>query len=254
MAWCEAGRRVAVLAIDPSSGVSRGSVLGDKSRMERLSQRPDAFVRPSPTGGHLGGVALATRETIRLVEAAGFGYVLVETVGVGQSETAARQVADLFVLAAQPGAGDDLQGIKRGIMEHADLIAVAKRDALPDAAAATVRSLRASLSILPPPTPDALEPHRRVVSLSSTTGEGIDTLSARIDALEEVRRESGALAQRRRDQASDALESTFQAALLARIHALPSFPDTLRRAQQSAREGDEAAALSALLALVPLGE
>ncbi|MCY7327059.1 MAG: methylmalonyl Co-A mutase-associated GTPase MeaB, partial [Saprospiraceae bacterium] len=120
----EQGRRVAVLAIDPSSSVSGGSILGDKTRMERLSVAEGAFVRPSPAGTSLGGVARKTRETILLVEAAGYDTVLIETVGVGQSEVAVRRMTDVFLLLLLPGAGDELQGIKRGIVELADLLAV----------------------------------------------------------------------------------------------------------------------------------
>lgn len=122
------GHKVAVLAVDPSSPKSRGSILGDKTRMERLSADPRAFIRPSPAGDALGGVARKTRETIALVEAAGYGVVLIETVGVGQSETAVRRMTDAFVLLLMPGAGDELQGIKRGIVEMADLLVVNKAD------------------------------------------------------------------------------------------------------------------------------
>ncbi len=237
--WVEAGRRVAVLAVDPSSQISRGSILGDKSRMERLARHPDAFVRPSPTSGHLGGVALRTRETIRLVEAAGFGHVIVETVGVGQSETTARDLADLFVFVAQPASGDDLQGIKRGIMEHADLFAVAKRDLLPDAVASTTRSLRASLSILPPPSPDALPSHERVLSLSSTTGEGVEALSDRIDALAQTIRSSGRLDERRRAQSVAALEPAWVEALMSRARTQPGFADAWREAREAIASGSE---------------
>lgn len=122
------GKRVAVLAIDPSSSLSRGSILGDKTRMEQLSTQALAFIRPSPAGDTLGGVARKTRETILLVEAAGYDTILVETVGVGQSEIAVHQMTDLFLLLLLPGAGDDLQGIKRGIVEMADILAVNKTD------------------------------------------------------------------------------------------------------------------------------
>lgn len=122
------GKKVAVLAIDPSSQISKGSILGDKTRMEKLSSNPDAFIRPSPSAGTLGGVAQKTRESIVLCEAAGFDIIIVETVGVGQSETAARSMVDFFLLLQLPGAGDELQGIKRGIMEMADAIFVNKAE------------------------------------------------------------------------------------------------------------------------------
>ena len=124
----DAGKRVAVLAVDPSSQRSGGSILGDKTRMELLARDPNAFIRPSPSGTTLGGVARRTREALLLVEAAGFDIVLVETVGVGQSETAVAEMVDLFVLLVSPGGGDDLQGIKRGVMELADLVLVTKAD------------------------------------------------------------------------------------------------------------------------------
>uniref|UniRef100_UPI00331EAC28 methylmalonyl Co-A mutase-associated GTPase MeaB n=1 Tax=Pyramidobacter piscolens TaxID=638849 RepID=UPI00331EAC28 len=125
---CDRGHRVAVLAVDPSSTVTKGSVLGDKTRMEKLSRHPNAFVRPSPSGGTLGGVTRKSRETLLLVEAAGYDVVLVETVGVGQSETTVRNMVDYFLMVALTGAGDDLQGIKKGIMEIADSILVNKAD------------------------------------------------------------------------------------------------------------------------------
>jgi len=125
---CEAGHRVAVLAVDPTSAVSGGSILGDKTRMEKLSRHPSAYIRPSPSGGALGGVTRKTRETITLCEAAGYDVILVETVGVGQSEIAVRSMTDFFLLLALTGAGDELQGIKKGIVEMADAIAVTKAD------------------------------------------------------------------------------------------------------------------------------
>ena len=128
MMLVEAGHKVAVLAVDPSSARSGGSILGDKTRMDRLSRHPGAFIRPSPAGRELGGVARRTREAIRLVEAAGFDTVIVETVGVGQSETMVAEMTDLFVLLLAPAGGDELQGVKRGIMEIADIIVVNKAD------------------------------------------------------------------------------------------------------------------------------
>ena len=125
---CETGHRVAVLAVDPTSAISGGSILGDKTRMEKLSRHPLAYIRPSPSGGALGGVTRKTRETITLCEAAGYDVILVETVGVGQSEIAVRSMTDFFLLLALTGAGDELQGIKKGIVEMADAIAVTKAD------------------------------------------------------------------------------------------------------------------------------
>ena len=145
------GRKVAVLAVDPSSRRSGGSILGDKTRMERLSRNPAAFIRPSPSAGELGGVARRTRETILAVEAAGFDTVLVETVGVGQSETAVADMTDMFVLIHAPGGGDELQGVKRGIMELADLVVVNKADGdLLPAARRSAADLEAALHLMRP--------------------------------------------------------------------------------------------------------
>ena len=151
----DAGKRVAVLAIDPSSRRTGGSILGDKTRMTELSRSPMAFIRPSPSGGTLGGVARRTRESLLLCEAAGFDVVMVETVGVGQSETAVAEMVDLFVLLISPGSGDDLQGIKRGAMELADLVVITKADHdLDQAATRAIGDYRAALSLMRPKYPD----------------------------------------------------------------------------------------------------
>lgn len=166
-----AGHRVAVLAVDPSSALSGGSILGDKTRMEMLARSPDAFIRPSPSGGTLGGVARRTREAMLLCEAAGFDVVLVETVGVGQSEVAVAGMVDLFLLLLAPGAGDELQGLKRGIVEMADLIAVNKADGeLAAAAARTVADYEHALRVIRPRNA-AWNP--RVLGCSALTGEGV---------------------------------------------------------------------------------
>lgn len=149
----EQGRRPAVLAIDPSSSISGGSILGDKTRMESLSRDPRVFIRPSPSGESLGGVAQRTRESILLCETAGFDTIIVETVGVGQSETTVRALVDFFLLLLQPGAGDELQGIKRGIVEMADLLAVNKSDGTAaDGARATQRAYQNAVHLLAPQT------------------------------------------------------------------------------------------------------
>ena len=146
----EAGHRVAVLAVDPSSTVHGGSILGDKTRMENLSQRTEAFIRPSPSSGSLGGVAEHTREALLLCEAAGYDIIIVETVGVGQSETAVAGMTDAFVLLMLPNAGDDLQAIKKGIMELADLVVFNKADIDPTAAQLAAAQMHSTLSILHP--------------------------------------------------------------------------------------------------------
>jgi LAO/AO transport system kinase len=177
--------RVAVLAVDPSSTLSGGSILGDKTRMEKLSVHEAAFIRPTPTAGTLGGVAEHTREALLLCEAAGFDIVIVETVGVGQSETAVAGMTDLFVLLQLPNAGDDLQAIKRGVMELADLVVINKADL--DTAAAT-RAM-ANISGVP------------VMAASALTGEGIDAVWSAVQAQALRRRADGAFDKRRRDQA-----------------------------------------------------
>lgn len=165
------GHRVAVLAVDPTSQRTGGSILGDKTRMERLSVDPNAFVRPSPAGESLGGVAHKTRETILLCEAAGYDVILVETVGVGQSETVVADMVDFFLALMLPNAGDELQGIKKGVLEAADMIVVNKADIDPEAAQRAGRTYKNALHILEPANP-AWPPPTRLVS--AMTGEGLD--------------------------------------------------------------------------------
>ncbi len=173
------GYKVAVLAVDPSSTRSGGSILGDKTRMARLAVDPAAYIRPSPSSGTLGGVAARTRETMLLCEAAGFDVVLVETVGVGQSETAVAELTDFFLVLMLPNAGDELQGIKKGIIELADMIAVNKADgAGATAARAAAAQYQAALHILAPSSPLWSTP---VVTISGLTGDGLDRLWAKIE-------------------------------------------------------------------------
>jgi LAO/AO transport system kinase len=186
-----AGHRVAVLAVDPSSRRSGGSIMGDKTRMERLARDPAAFIRPSPSGGTLGGVARRTRVAALLCEAAGFDVVLVETVGVGQSETAVADMVDCFVLLAAPGGGDELQGIKRGIMELADLVVVNKADGdlLPAARRAAADYLHA-VHLLRPKYPGWTVP---VLLASAVESTGVDAVWSEIGRFEEHLRSSGGL-------------------------------------------------------------
>lgn len=175
----DAGHRVAVLAVDPSSARTGGSIMGDKTRMPRLTVHPSAFIRPSPSGGTLGGVARRTREAVTLCEAAGYDVILVETVGVGQSETQVAAMTDLFVLLTLPNAGDELQGIKRGIMELADVCVVNKADTNPQAAVRAQTELRTALTLLTPH--DA--PWRPVaLRASALTGEGLDGVWDAVEA------------------------------------------------------------------------
>ncbi|WP_345460657.1 methylmalonyl Co-A mutase-associated GTPase MeaB [Deinococcus carri] len=166
----DAGHRVAVLAVDPSSARTGGSIMGDKTRMPRLTVHPNAYIRPSPSGGTLGGVARRTREAITLCEAAGYDVLLVETVGVGQSETQVAAMTDLFVLLTLPNAGDELQGIKRGIMEMSDLCVVNKADTDPKAATRAQTELTMALKLL---TPKGAPWRPRALQASALTGEGI---------------------------------------------------------------------------------
>ncbi|MFT3886240.1 MAG: methylmalonyl Co-A mutase-associated GTPase MeaB [Flavobacteriales bacterium] len=212
LALIERGHRVAVLAVDSSSTRNGGSILGDKTRMERLSVHPDAFVRPSPTGGTLGGVARRTRETILLCEAAGYDRILIETVGVGQSELAVDRMTDLNLLLLIGGAGDELQGIKRGIMEAADVIAITKTDggneARNERAAA---DLRRAIALLPP-RDTGLRP--TVLLTSATSGRGIAALTDHLEQLGADQRGNGHLEAKRRSQDRDWMRSAIEEALL----------------------------------------
>jgi LAO/AO transport system kinase len=168
-----AGYRIAVIAVDPSSARTGGSILGDKTRMGRLSGDPQAFIRPTPSAGTLGGVAARTRETMLLCEAAGFNVILVETVGIGQSETAVADMTDFFIVLLLPGAGDELQGLKRGIIERADLVVVNKADSNPSRAAATAAEYRAALHVLQPSS-SLWSPS--VLLISALQNDGLDAV------------------------------------------------------------------------------
>jgi LAO/AO transport system kinase len=192
------GHRVAVLAVDPSSARTGGSILADKTRMARLAADENAFIRPSPSAGTLGGVAAKTRETMLACEAAGFDVILVETVGIGQSETAVADMTDFFLALMLPGAGDELQGLKKGLVELADMIAVNKADGdnLGRAKAAAAE-YRAALHILTPRSPDWTPP---VVTYSALTGNGIAELWEQVLAHRDKLTATGELAARRREQ------------------------------------------------------
>jgi len=195
----EGGTTLAVLAVDPSSRRTGGSILGDKTRMAELARHPAAFIRPSPSRGDLGGVARRTAEVLLLCEAAGFGAVLVETVGVGQSEVAVADLVDTFVLLVNGGGGDELQGVKRGIMELADVVAVTKADGdLAPAAHRAAADYRHALHLLPPRYAGWTPP---VVETSSVTGRGLDELWQAVVEHRELLASSGALGPLRREQA-----------------------------------------------------
>lgn len=207
------GHKVAVLAVDPTSTRSGGSILGDKTRMGRLAADPSAFIRPSPAGDSLGGVTKTTRETIALVEAAGYDVVLVETVGVGQSETAVSNMVDIFVVVGLPGAGDELQGIKRGLVELADIIAVNKADSdQVERANRAAMEYRTALHILAAGNP-TWSPG--VLTISARDNVGLDELWAKIEERHAALKASSALARRRAEQAVAWMREIFEQRLLA---------------------------------------
>jgi len=199
------GHRVAVLTIDPSSSVSGGSILGDKTRMEHLSVHEKAYIRPSPSSGTLGGVAEKTREAMLVCEAAGYDVVIVETVGVGQSETAVQGMTDMFVLMQLPNAGDDLQAIKKGVMELADLVVINKADIDPDAAMRAQAQIVSSLRLLgmhgnpnDPHSDKHWQP--QVISLSALQGQGVDRFWAAVSQFQTLQTANGQLHSRRQQQ------------------------------------------------------
>jgi LAO/AO transport system kinase len=241
------GHRVAVLTIDPSSTVSGGSILGDKTRMEFLSVHPDAYIRPSPSSGTLGGVAEKTRESMLVCEAAGYDVVIVETVGVGQSETAVANMTDMFVLLQLPNAGDDLQAIKKGVMEIADLVVINKADI--DATAAT----RAQLQIT-----SALQLlgmhggsghahrntevwHPKVVQLSALLGQGVDAFWTAVGEFQSIQKQNGRFAERRQNQALSWMWERIDAGLKQNFRAQPRVQTLLPQLSQQVAAGQLAA-------------
>jgi LAO/AO transport system kinase len=215
------GLRVAVLAVDPSSARSGGSILGDKTRMDRLSREPSAFIRPSPSQSQLGGVARRTRDAIALTEAAGFDVVLVETVGVGQSETMVADMTDLFLLLLAPAGGDELQGVKRGIMEMADLILVNKADGdLKPVAQRTCADYAGALRLLRkrPQDPDGFP---KAMMVSAMAELGLDHAWEEMQTLADRRREAGHWAARRREQSVFWFQEEVRQGVLAQIMARP---------------------------------
>jgi LAO/AO transport system kinase len=207
----EREHRVAVLAVDPSSPVSGGSILGDKTRMERLAQSDRAFIRPSPSGGSLGGVAHRTREAMLVCEAAGYDVAIVETVGVGQSEIGVHAMVDFFAVLLQPGAGDSLQGMKRGVLELADALVVTKADGDQLALAERTRGEHASALELLRPTSAVWTP--RVLAASAVTGQGIDALWELVLAHRTALEAAGELAARRQRQAREWMWTLVQEGL-----------------------------------------
>ena len=237
------GHRLAVLAVDPSSASGRGSILGDKTRMTSLAGRPDVFVRPSPSGGTLGGIGRRTRDAIALCEAAGYDLIVVETVGVGQSETTVATVTDLFLLLVSPGGGDDLQGIKRGIMELADLVVVNKADgATADLAEQTAGHYRLALHLVRPKHPDTETP---VLTCSSTAGTGLDEIWGALQELHRQLTASGWLDRLRADQAVAQLTDELRSALYARAQSDDRFAQCHRELEQAVIEGRQSVSAAA---------
>ena len=220
----EQGHRVAVLAVDPSSSVSGGSILGDKTRMEQLSVHSAAFIRPSPASGTLGGVAEKTREAMLVCEAAGFDVVIVETVGVGQSETAVAGMTDLFVLLQLPNAGDDLQAMKKGVLELADLVVVNKADLDRDAAARAQAHLAAAVHGAP------------VVLASALRDEGVDAVWLAVQRIVQTRREGGEFAARRQRQSLTWMWDIVQARLLSDFRLHPAVRSALAQTSRDVIE------------------
>ncbi|MCF3101585.1 methylmalonyl Co-A mutase-associated GTPase MeaB [Streptomyces roseoverticillatus] len=237
------GHRVAVLAVDPSSSRTGGSILGDKTRMERLAVDPAAFVRPSPTAGTLGGVARATRETIVVMEAAGYDVVLVETVGVGQSETAVADMVDSFLMLTLARTGDQLQGIKKGVLELADLVAVNKADGPHERdAKAAARELAGALRLLQPPDAAWNPP---VLTCSAREGTGLDTVWERLEQHRRVMETTGALAARRREQQVDWVWTMVREQLMDELRDHPAVRAAGPGIEQRVREGTLPAGLAA---------
>ncbi len=239
----EQGLRVAVLAVDPSSSVTGGSILGDKTRMELLSQNPAAFIRPSPSACSLGGVAEKTRESMLVCEASGFDVIIVETVGVGQSETAVAGMTDIFCLLQLPNAGDDLQAIKKGIMEIADLIVVNKADIDPSAAMRAKSQIKTALHMLRPASPNWTVP---VLTLSALQKEGIADFWAAVMDYRSTLTASGEFAAKRRHQALAWMWELIDAGLRSRFRSHPQVKQELPALAQAVEEGSTTPSIAAL--------
>jgi LAO/AO transport system kinase len=244
------GHRVAVLAVDPTSSISRGSILGDKTRMPTLATDTNAFIRPSPTSGTLGGVAAKTRETMLLCEAAGFDVVLVETVGVGQSETLVAGMVDFFAVLMLAGAGDDLQGIKRGILELADLIAINKADGDNLKPAMRARTLyEMALHHLTPISPNWQPP---VQTCSATQREGLPDIWDAMCSHRDAMHASGEFASRRRQQAQTWMWALVEGEIRRRLREDPSVAAQIDGLEEAVAEGRQTAGTAASGVIVKL--
>jgi LAO/AO transport system kinase len=231
----QAGHKVAVLAVDPSSTRTGGSILGDKTRMAKLSAERDAFIRPSPSSGTLGGVAAKTRETMLLCEAAGFDVVIVETVGIGQSETTVADMTDFFLVLMLPGAGDELQGIKKGVLEIADMIAINKSEGEGrNRAVAAAGEYRAALHIMQPASPTWSPP---VVLISGLDNIGLDDMWAKVVEHRRLFEASGEFSKKRRAQQVKWMWTMLEERLHARLRADPQVKARLPELERRVAEG-----------------
>jgi LAO/AO transport system kinase len=255
----EKGHRVAVMAIDPSSSLSGGSILGDKTRMERLSVLEDAFIRPSPSSGTLGGVAEKTREAMLVAEAAGFDVIIVETVGVGQSEIAVAGMTDMFLLMQLPNAGDDLQAIKKGVMEIADLIAINKVDIDPDAAMRAQLFITSSLRLLGfQGNPDHASHdqelwHPTVMTLSALEGKGVPELWEKVKHFEKLQKANGKFESRRKQQAGAWMWDRIDAGLKSAFRNNAAVQELLPILITQVNQGTMAASVAARRLLESMG-
>ena len=246
------GKRVAVLAVDPSSARSGGSILGDKTRMGHLARDPNAFIRPSPSQTQLGGVARRSREAVALCEAAGFDIVLIETVGVGQSETVVSQMSDLFVLLLAPAGGDELQGVKRGIMEMADIILVNKADGdLKSQAARTCADYAGALRLLRKRDQDP-DGFPKAMTISALEVVGLQNAWDQMIALADWRRENGIWDLTRQDQARYWFQQDVRTGLLDMLQGDPSLATSLQKAEDDVQSGRKTPAAAAAEVLRPL--
>jgi len=245
------GHRVAVLAVDPSSTVSGGSILGDKTRMEHLSVHPDAYIRPSPSSGTLGGVAEKTRESMLVCEAAGYDVVIVETVGVGQSETAVANMTDMFCLLQLPNAGDDLQAIKKGVMELADLVVINKSDIDLNAATRAEAQITSALRLLGMHgNPDNMHHnetqwHPKVVKISALLGQGVDAFWTAVSEFKGLQVNNGRFGVRRQQQALSWMWERIDTGLKQTFRAQPRVQALLPDLSQQVGAGQLAASTAA---------
>ena len=245
------GHKVAVLAIDPSSTVSGGSILGDKTRMEQLSVNPQAYIRPSPSSGTLGGVAEKTREAMLVCEAAGYDVVIVETVGVGQSEIAVHGMTDMYCVLQLPNAGDDLQAIKKGVMERADLVVINKADIDPNAATRAEAQITSSLRLLGMHgNPDHARHNEqlwqpKVLQLSALKGEGVDQFWRCVQDFQRLQQANGRWSQRREKQSLDWMWERIDAGLKQAFKQHPQVQAMLADTMQAVRSGRLAASTAA---------